>query len=100
MNHLTWLVKLILKATIFLALFAFALNNRSDATVHFFFGQRWNAPMVLIVLVAFCLGLALGILSMVPRWWRQRQVNRRSMAGVSSTAAQTAASAPLSADGT
>jgi uncharacterized integral membrane protein len=100
MKHLTWLVKLILKATIFLALFAFALNNRSDATVHFFFGQRWNAPMVLIVLVAFCLGLALGILSMVPRWWGQRQVNRRSMTSDTTTTAQAAVSAPLSTDGT
>ena len=34
MKYLVWL----LKAAIFFTLFAFALNNQQDATVHFFFG--------------------------------------------------------------
>ena len=29
--------------------------------------------MVLIVLIAFALGMVVGVLGMVPRWWRQRQ---------------------------
>jgi hypothetical protein len=29
--------------------------------------------MVLVVLGAFAAGLTVGILGMVPRWWRQRQ---------------------------
>jgi hypothetical protein len=29
--------------------------------------------MVLIVLTAFALGMVVGVLGMVPRWWRQRQ---------------------------
>jgi hypothetical protein len=29
--------------------------------------------MVLIVLTAFALGLVVGVLGMVPRWWRQKQ---------------------------
>jgi hypothetical protein len=29
--------------------------------------------MVLIVLMAFALGLVVGVLGMVPRWWRQKQ---------------------------
>jgi hypothetical protein len=48
------------------------LNNQSDVTVRFFFGRQWNAPMVLVVLGAFAAGLTVGILGMVPRWWRQR----------------------------
>jgi uncharacterized integral membrane protein len=41
--------------------------------VYFFFGTQWRSPMVLIVLTAFALGLVVGVLGMVPRWWRQKQ---------------------------
>jgi uncharacterized integral membrane protein len=73
MKPIAWLFKWLLKAAIFFTLFAFALNNQSDVTVRFFFGRQWNAPMVLVVLGAFAAGLAVGVLGMVPRWWRQRQ---------------------------
>jgi uncharacterized integral membrane protein len=73
MKPIAWLFKWLLKAAIFFTLFAFALNNQSDVTVRFFFGRQWNAPMVLVVLGAFAAGLTVGILGMVPRWWRQRQ---------------------------
>jgi len=73
MKPIAWLLKWILKAAIFFTLFAFALNNQGDVTVHFFFGRQWTAPMVLVVLGAFAVGLAAGVLGMVPRWWRQRQ---------------------------
>eukprot|EP01031_Cornospumella_fuschlensis_P045130 gene45130-55204_t len=56
MKHLMWLLEWVLKAAIFFTLFAFALNNQQDATVHFFFGTQWRAPLVL---VAFTYGIAL-----------------------------------------
>ncbi len=68
MKYLVWL----LKAAIFFTLFAFALNNQHTAVVHWFFGQQWAAPLVLIVLAAFCLGLVAGIAVMLPRWWHNR----------------------------
>jgi putative membrane protein len=74
MKNLAWLLKWLLKAAIFFTLFAFALNNQQEATVRFFFGTQWRAPMVLVVLAAFAAGLVLGALAMVPRWWRQRSV--------------------------
>ncbi|MGA0572388.1 LapA family protein [Variovorax sp. VNK109] len=74
MKYLAWL----LKAAIFFTLFAFALNNQHDVTVHFFFGTQWRAPLVLVVLAAFALGLAAGTLAMVPRWWRHRTAARKS----------------------
>jgi putative membrane protein len=76
MKYLAWL----LKAAIFFTLFAFALNNQQDATVHFFFGTRWQAPLVLVVLSAFALGIATGVLGMVPRWWTSRNAARRAPA--------------------
>jgi len=72
MKYLAWL----LKAAIFFALFAFALNNQQDVTVHFFFGTSWTAPMVLVVLAVFAAGLVIGALGMVPRWWKHRRAAR------------------------
>ena len=73
MKQLVWFFKWMLKAAIFFTLFAFALNNQHDATVRFYFGQQWTAPLVLIVLIAFALGLIIGVLGMVPRWWQHRR---------------------------
>ena len=77
MKQLLWLLKWMLKAAIFFTLFAFALNNQQDATVHFFFGTQWRAPLVLVVLTAFTAGVAIGVLGMVPRWWKHRRAARR-----------------------
>jgi putative membrane protein len=78
MNNLMWLLKWVLKAVIFFVLFAFALNNQQDATVHFFVNTEWRAPLVLVVLAAFAAGLAVGVFAMVPRWWRQRSAANRA----------------------
>lgn len=78
MKNLVWLLKWLLKAAIFFTLFAFALNNQQDAVVHFFFSTQWRAPMVLVVLSAFAAGLGLGILGMVPRWWKHRVAAKKS----------------------
>ncbi|BCO26565.1 hypothetical protein MIZ03_1448 [Rhodoferax lithotrophicus] len=71
MKHILWLLKWVLKAAIFFTLFAFALNNQQDITVHFFFGNQWRAPQVLVVLSAFSVGVLVGVLGMLPRWIRQ-----------------------------
>lgn len=73
MKHFMWLLKWMLKAAIFFTLFAFALNNQQDTTVHFFFGTQWRAPQVLVVLTAFAAGVLVGALGMVPRWWKHRR---------------------------
>jgi putative membrane protein len=72
LKYLMWL----LKAALFFTLFAFALNNQHVVAVNFFFGTQWQAPLVLVVLVAFSAGLALGVLVMVPRWWRNRKASK------------------------
>ena len=69
-----WLLQLVLKAAIFFTLFAFALNNQHDAVVYFFFGTTWSAPLVLVLLTAFVMGVAVGVMGMVPRWWKHRRL--------------------------
>ena len=95
MKYLIWL----LKAAIFFTLFAFALNNQQDATVHFFFGTQWRAPMVLVVLAAFAIGLAVGALGMVPRWWKHRVAARRARQAADASAAEAVPATPAAPHG-
>jgi uncharacterized integral membrane protein len=70
MRLLVWLLRLL----VFLALFALALNNQHAVTLHSFFGIEWHTRMIYVVLAAFIAGCAIGVLAMVPRWWRGRRV--------------------------
>lgn len=73
MRLLVWLAR----AALFFLLFAFALNNQHEASIHWFFSHEWRTPMVFVVLAAFALGCVFGILAMLPSWWRHRRVARR-----------------------
>jgi lipopolysaccharide assembly protein A len=73
MRLFVWLFR----AAIFFTLFAFALNNQQEASVRWFFGQEWRAPMVFVVLAAFAMGCAFGVVAMVPSWWRHRRIARK-----------------------
>jgi lipopolysaccharide assembly protein A len=73
MRILVWLVR----AALFFVLLAFALNNQHEASLKWFFGQEWRSPMVFIVLGAFTLGCAFGVLAMVPSWWQHRRAARQ-----------------------
>ena len=90
MKYILWL----LKAAIFFTLFAFALNNQQEVTVHFFFGTQWRAPLVLVVLTAFSAGLVVGVLGMVPRWWRHRSAAHRAQAVTTVPTAATGTAPP------
>ena len=76
MRPFIWLFR----AFVFFTLFAFALNNQQSTTVHWFFGAEWRAPLVIVVLVAFAAGCGIGVVAMVPAWWRHRRVARRQTA--------------------
>jgi len=84
MKQFLKLLQWTLNAAVFFTLFAFALNNQHEAKVYFFFGTQWRSPKVLIVLTAFALGLVVGVLGMVPRWWRQKQAAKTVQANTNS----------------
>jgi uncharacterized integral membrane protein len=73
MRVLVWL----LRAFLFFALFAFALNNQQETVVHWFFGFEWRTHLVIVVLAAFAAGCSIGVLAMVPAWWRHRRAALR-----------------------
>jgi uncharacterized integral membrane protein len=89
MRVLSWLIR----AFIFLALFAFALNNQQAAVVRWFFGVQWQAPLVIVVLAAFAAGCAVGVLAMLPDAWRRWQLNLRRKAAAPPSAPPAANSA-------
>lgn len=70
MKYLAWL----LKAAIFLTVFAFALNNLDDVRLNLLFGAHWNAPLVLVLLATLALGVFLGIAVMLPLWLKARRL--------------------------
>ncbi|WP_439518368.1 lipopolysaccharide assembly protein LapA domain-containing protein [Hydrogenophaga sp.] len=74
MKYLMWL----LNAAIFFVLFAFALNNQESVTLHLFFGASWQAPLVLVILVALVAGVFLGVAVMLPLWLRAKKVRRQA----------------------
>ena len=69
---------LLFKAAIFFLLFAFAMGNRDEVALHFMPGHVVTMPMMAVVLGSFALGVFLGILLMVPRWWRLRRDVRKA----------------------
>jgi uncharacterized integral membrane protein len=85
MRLLVWLFR----GFVFFALFAFSLNNQQQTTVRWFFGVEWHAPMVIVVLAAFAAGCAVGVLAMVPSWWKhRRQAKRRPLPAPAPTVPQ------------
>ena len=64
MKYVSWL----LKAAVFFAVFAFALNNQAVIRLNFFFGTYWDAPLVLVLLAVTVFGVVLGVLIMIPVW--------------------------------
>lgn len=95
MRLITWGLRLFL----FFVLFAFALNNAQDVVVHWFFGYQWRTPLVIVVLIAFALGAAFGIVAMVPAWWKQRRDALRQRAALPEAGATESPLPPVIRDG-
>jgi uncharacterized integral membrane protein len=77
-------VRWIVAAAVFLALLFLSLQNSDPATLKFFSFASWQAPLVVIVFVAFAGGVAVGLLAgalRAARLKRQIQRMRREHAG-------------------
>ena len=58
---------------LFILLLAFAASNTETATLRFWFGFAWEAPLVLLLLAFFAAGALLGIASALGTLLRQRR---------------------------
>jgi lipopolysaccharide assembly protein A len=68
-NYLSWF----LRALLFAALFLFAVRNTDSVTLRFYFGQAWQMPLIVALLVFFVFGAALGVIACLSRLLRQRR---------------------------
>ena len=69
MRVLAWILRIVL----FLALFLFALKNTDSVSLHIYFDQVWQAPLILVLLVFFAAGAAMGVLATLATVFRQRR---------------------------
>ena len=69
MRILSWTLRIIL----FLALFLFALKNTDTVSLRLYFDQVWQAPLILVLLVFFAAGAAMGVLATLVTVFRQRR---------------------------
>ncbi|MBL8383291.1 MAG: DUF1049 domain-containing protein [Burkholderiales bacterium] len=69
MKWLTALLRVFLLAVFFL----FAQKNFETATLRFYFDLEWRAPLILMLLLFFTLGIAVALVAMLPRLLRYRR---------------------------
>lgn len=90
MNYLSW----ILRAVLFILLLGFAIKNNQEVTLNYFFGFVWQTSLVIVLLIFFAAGAAIGVLAMFASVLQQRREIARlkrevrlknKLAGVSET---------------
>jgi lipopolysaccharide assembly protein A len=69
MRVIAWALRIVL----FLVLFLLALNNTEPVGLHLYFDQVWRAPLILVLLVFFAAGAAIGVLATMGTVFRQRR---------------------------
>ena len=73
MKFIVWLIRVL----VFVLLLVLALSNTQPATLNFLAGYAWSAPLILIGLAFFVVGLLAGLVSAMPAVVRLRMENGR-----------------------
>jgi lipopolysaccharide assembly protein A len=87
MRIIAWTLRIIL----FLALFLLALKNTDPVSLRLYFDQVWQAPLILVLLVFFAAGAAIGVLATLATIFRQRREIGRLQRELRSRAGEPAA---------
>jgi uncharacterized integral membrane protein len=69
MRYLNWL----LRAVLFVILLGFAVKNDQPVALRYFFGFEWHSSLVVVLLVFFAAGAAVGVLAMLANVLQQRR---------------------------
>ncbi|HSM99323.1 MAG TPA: LapA family protein [Gallionella sp.] len=69
MRYLYW----IFRAALFIALLGFAVKNDQPITLRYFFGYEWQSNLVIVLLIFFAAGAAVGMLAMLASMLQQRR---------------------------
>ena len=69
MRYLAWGIRILL----FGLLFGFALKNTDTVSLRFYFDYVWSAPLVLVLLFFFAIGVIIGVVASFLMVFRQRR---------------------------
>ena len=69
MRYLNWFWRFI----IFIALLGFAVKNNQPVTLRYFFNTEWRTSLVVLLLLFFAVGVAVGVLAMMFNLLQQRR---------------------------
>ena len=90
MNTLSRYVGLIVKLLVFLLVLGFALKNSHPVVFYSYLDYIWQAPLIVMLGLAFMLGALTSVLALLPTLFRLRRENaRRQVAPASDTGPQT-----------
>jgi uncharacterized integral membrane protein len=69
MRYVIWILKFLL----FVLVLTFAIKNIEMVTVRYFFGWEWQSPLIFVLLIASCAGIALGLAAGLGQIFKQRR---------------------------
>lgn len=58
---------------VFISALGFAVKNSAQVTLHYYLGFAWQAPLVVILFIAFVLGAVVGVAASFGYVYRQRR---------------------------
>jgi putative membrane protein len=73
MKNLTRYLGLALKLLVFLLVLGFAMKNSHTAVFYSYLGYVWQAPLIVMLGLAFVLGALTGVLALLPTLFRLRR---------------------------
>jgi uncharacterized integral membrane protein len=73
MKNLTHYLGLAAKVLVFLLVLGFALKNSHAVTFYAYMGYLWQAPLIVMLGLAFVLGAMTGLLALLPTLFRLRR---------------------------
>jgi uncharacterized integral membrane protein len=82
MNKITRYLGLAAKILIFLLVLGFALKNSHTAVFYSYLGYVWQAPLIVMLGLAFALGVLTGVLALLPTLFRLRREATRKQPAV------------------
>jgi putative membrane protein len=90
MKNITRYLGLALKLLVFLLVLGFALKNSHSVIFYSYLGYVWQAPLIVMLALAFVLGALTGVLALLPTLFRlRREAARKAKLIEPDTAPQT-----------
>jgi uncharacterized integral membrane protein len=81
MKNFTHYLGLAAKLLVFLLVLGFALKNSQPVVFYSYLGHVWEAPLIVMLGLAFVLGVLLGVLALLPTLFRlRREAGRKAQA--------------------